>query len=197
VFADAAVSGDPRSLYVMAPDGTDLTQLTDDADFSYGNPVWEPGATRFAAKRIGWTTGEVSVVIFDVAEGVNGLEIIAEEDVTDIAGGPLQPVSGARWGRIAWANTQDKLAVSFQDDIWVIDLANPAGAVNITDRADDQKHPSWSPDDLQIVFENRNGKNSKRKTIGDDGIVVMDADGSNRVVIHTEDRTTAVKPAWK
>ncbi len=57
----------------------------------------------------------------------------------------------------SWAKTEDKIAVMAPDserlgDIWVIDLADPANPVNVTQTSDvEERGVSWSSDDASIV----------------------------------------------
>ena len=66
-------------------------------------------------------------------------------------------------------------------DVYTLDLGTdpvndtPGSLVNVTDNTtDDELHPSWSPDDSQIVFF-RNAPRNKN-----DGIEVINENGSNQ-----------------
>jgi Tol biopolymer transport system component len=176
LFADSEPGDAPQFLFAIRPDGTGLTQLTSDPDVSHGTPVWSPDGTRFAAGQ--WDPyGVPSIVVFWIAEDAGSVQIAAAENVTNIAGSPL--AGATRMDSYAWANTQDKLAVDFADDLWIIDLDSPAAAVNVSNdgAAFQERHPAWSPDDSRIAVRNTYGKRNER------GLVVMDADGSSRTLI--------------
>jgi Tol biopolymer transport system component len=75
-------------------------------------------------------------------------------------------------------------------DLWIIDLNDLDHPVNVTNTTSTREfNPSWSPDDSQIVFC------SEPAGSGVTSIEVVNADGSGRHVISTEQRS--VYPAWR
>jgi TolB protein len=117
--------------------------------------------------------------VYDLGLTEGEVTISGQTNITDTG-----PLSGAYTVfRPDWAKTGDGIAVvvfetgtSFRD-IWVIDLGSPGNPTNVTQSPDvSENMPSWSPDDLQIVFRGRNSKNRA-------SIFVMNADGSGATEI--------------
>jgi Tol biopolymer transport system component len=66
--------------------------------------------------------------------------------------------------------------------------ADGSGSRNLTNNADGDNNPRWSPDGSQIVFESNRD--------GDSEIYVMDADGGNTVNL-TNNTTADISPEWR
>jgi hypothetical protein len=111
-----------------------------------------------------------------------------ESLVTDVVGSPL--LTADTLLNPAWGNTAAEIAVSAHippngnSDIWIIPIANPEDAWNLTDTNKlhlPDRHetlPTWSPDDLQVAYRALgNLCNSKDKNFS--GIVVRNTEGSN------------------
>jgi len=141
-----------REIYVMGPDGSDPTNLsnnpTDDR-----NPVWSPDGSRivFVSDRDG---GPFLYVMN--ADGSNVRQLTTENgsDLPD------------------WSQDGSRITYTANDDIYIINVDGDQESVNLTNSPEKDAESDWSPDSKQIVwligdeYENRN-------------IFVMDANGKN------------------
>jgi len=164
-------SGD---VWIIDADGTNDTQVTS-TGAAEGAPTWSPAGDELAYARQG------DLMVHDLASGV----------ITNVtAGGPL---SGAvltdfRSSSVDWARTQDEIAVvDTASDLWIIDLGDPTHPTKLGGTA---SSPSWSPDDLKLVFD-REG-----------GIYVIGADGTGETLLAqgTSGRKTSEElrsPDWR
>ncbi len=137
-------------IYVMAPDGSCLTNLTgswaDDVA-----PAWSPDGRHIAfvsvrdtlSGKLDLESGEIYVLDFDP---LTGRPVGEARRLTD---------SPAADGWPAWSPSGDRIAFhsdrSGNFDIWVMgsDGSNP---VNLTNHPGDDKFPAWSPDGSKIAF---------------------------------------------
>lgn len=158
-------------IYVMAPDGSDLTNLTNSWADDLA-PAWSPDG-RFIAfvslrdttsGRSGTDPGNLYVLPFDPATGKAVGEAV-----------PLTRFPGAE-GWPAWSPDGKKIAfhgdLDGNFDIWVVNR-DGSGLVNLTRHAAEDRFPAWSPDGTQIAFASTRS--------GDYDVWVMGADGSNPV----------------
>jgi TolB protein len=164
------------AIYVVNPDYTGLTNLTDPATGAFDtNPAWSPDGKRIAFVRL--VRGvprftEAHELFVMNAEG-GGLRRLTRNAVFD--GYPAWSPDG-KW--IAFSR-QDKASPKLGDltfDIWIL-RADGTGARQVTKGRDDEVEPAWSPDASSIAFlaDGRNAPGAR--------IVVMRADGSHRRVI--------------
>jgi Tol biopolymer transport system component len=154
-------------IWIVNVDGTNDSNLTDTPEVSEWGPTWSPDAAHIA-----YSDG-AALLVHEIATGLT-------TDVT--SSGPL---AGLQLGGASWAKTQDKLVLvaylpgtSFSNDVWVVDLNDPANPVTVKltntplDEYDwSERSPGWSSNDSQIVF-----------TRGRD-LYTMNADGSGETVI--------------
>jgi TolB protein len=175
LFSDQLVPGGQSDLFLVNLDGTGLVNLTNTPETEF-YPTWNPTATRFAAQVYG-AAPEPDIVVYDVA-GVDGV-FTATPSINLTDAGPLKD---ARVYEVDWANTQDKIVLSARlpndinnSDLWVIDLADPANPVRLTQTSGaGEITPSWSADDSKIVYRRNAPRNSKIKS----GMFAINADGS-------------------
>jgi Tol biopolymer transport system component len=178
------ITGIGAGVYVMDPDGSNVTKLTNRAayDTALARDSWSADQRyrAYVADVLGFQGERVPGIYFrDYLYNVS-------EQVTYFGKGiAYDPV---------WSPTQEKIAFvsndSGDDEIWVInrDGSNPlqltAGnqaynAANIgkdTFMAEVNKRPSWSPDGTKIVFwSNRSGHPQ---------IWIMNADGSDQRILN-------------
>jgi hypothetical protein len=165
-----------RDLYLIDPnDPTDLVQVTYTPNHGERRASWSPSGTKLVCG-----VGLHEWGLYDFEKD--------EDEAYTIAA--LEGFIGEDYHHPAWSKTkEDKIAWSIGEaaymyaEIYVfdlVDLANPVRLTNNTNR--NEQGPSWSPDDLEIVFNSYNRKGGHKATYG--RLEVMSAvDGSNRRVI--------------
>ena len=176
LFSDQLVPGGQSDLFLVNLDGTGLVNLTNTTGYDEFYPTWNPTGTRFAAQVYG-AAPEPDIVVYDVA-WVDGV-FTATPSINLTDAGPLKD---ARVFSLDWANTQDKIVLNARlpndinnSDLWVIDLADPANPVRLTQTSGaGEITPSWSADDSKIVYRRNAPRNSKIKS----GMFAINADGS-------------------
>ncbi len=179
---------------LISPDGGTVENLHNTADIHELDPTWSPDATRLAYSK-SWK---------DEVTGVYPKEMWVHDFTTGEAtrvelGGPFSNFD-VGFHDLDWARTQDKIAFKGYTsvaegptamsgyEIWIVDLADPANPVQLTD--DPTVHfssPSWSPDDTEIVY------------CADHEIWRMNADGSGKTLLAkpTKNIKTVHSPDWK
>jgi hypothetical protein len=186
-FSDWDPGRQDNDLFLVNLDGTGLVNLTQTVGPGEFFPTWSPDGTRIAAKVYRGTSGpESDILVFHLGLDINGEVIITDTTNTTLPG----PLKGANVTHPAWAKTQDKIAVvPSGGGISIIDLANLANPVNLNSRGEE---PSWSPDDSQIVYRQRNASNKM-------GIFVINADGSgvHEIAPPTSKTRTPNWPDWR
>jgi hypothetical protein len=171
----------PQSdIFIVNLDGSGLTQLTNTQDVKEWEVCWSPMADRIAVRAYNYVINNgvgnlpVYAVSYDAATGFTAKVLI---DLMAVPGSPLK----GDFSDAAWANTQDKIAVSAPltpgagyYKIWVIDLEDAANPVDLTPTPNTFSwRPSWSPEDSQIVY----------LSSGDGVWVINSADGSGATQI--------------
>jgi TolB protein len=162
-------------VYVMTPDGSRLTNLTDSWADDLA-PVWSPDGRRIAFVSLrdtvtgkwGLGPGSIYVMDFDPLSGECGGNVtrVTSKDTND--GWPTwSPAATPGGGRIAFHSDR-----AGNWDIWDVNL-DGSGLINLTRHPGDDRFPAWSPDGTKIAFT------SKRD--GNYDIWVMNADGSDPV----------------
>lgn len=177
-----------QDLYLVKPDGTSRTRLTATTDISESNAVWSPTANRLAFVETIHATNATSADVAALTSVSGTLTLGTRTSATNVSGGPL---AGRPVYALDWARDADVLAVAAvplgqtDADIWVIDLASPADAENVTSTSGtEERHPSWSPDDSEIAYWVPGRKSAVR---------VVSATGGSATTL--SQGTTA--PAWK
>ncbi len=186
VYSDLSPDGSNWELYLMNLDGSGVVQLTNTPTLNEVVPSWSPNANRLAAQAYALTAsalGNYDIVVYDLGLGAGGITVVGSTNLTDEAGVPGGALNPCHVYWPAWAKTRDQLALSGrcgnQQDIWVIDLLNPAGPANLTQTPDGaETFPSWSPDDSRIVFIG-----TSPNPPGGKAVLVMNADGSGRQLV--------------
>lgn len=203
-FSDQVAGSAPSShndIFLVNLDGTGLVNVTNTPDASEFDPAWSPEADRLAVDLA--ISGPWDVLVCDLGL-VNGrlavtgtLNLLSD---TDVPGGPLNDPDVADVVLRSWAKTQDLLVVqvysatlngSDQADLWVIDLADPADPVNITNSPGrgEERGASFSPDDSAIAYYSRDNPR---------GIHVMPLDGSEASTVIVRAKGLRVSaPAWR
>jgi len=150
-IAFSSSRGGGTNIYVMEPDGSRPTRLTDDTHTFDGEPYpsWSPDATSIA---------------YAAGNGINVLNT-ANMTVRRIA-------SPGSVGLCDWSPDGSRIVHDSFGDIYVVN-ADGTNPVNLTPGPDGGIDPAWSPDGSQIAFTS--------SRLSDQDIYVMDADGSNKV----------------
>lgn len=141
---------DNSDVYVMNPDGSDLTRLTDDAGWD-GTPAWSPDGTQiaFASERLG-----SPVIMLMNADGSD------QRALTEATYASLMPAWSPDGQQIAFASTRiydveqqgGRQEVDAGFEIWVMN-ADGSDLRRITGNPEDQSlYPAWSPDGKQLAF---------------------------------------------
>jgi Tol biopolymer transport system component len=158
-------------IYVMDPDGTGQTRLTDNPADDYA-PAWSPDRSKiaFTSERDG--NREIYVMNADGTGQTRLTNNPADDTYPD------------------WSPDGSKMAFTSDregnDEIYVMN-ADGTGQINLTnDPADEDSQPTWSPDGSKIAFSWW-GANAE--------IYVMDSDGTDwtRLTYNSVDDTW---PAW-
>ena len=148
-------------IFTMNPDGSDITQLTDDAGRK-SHPDWSPdGRSLVFTVRAVDGTHELSLID---ADGTNPRRL------PNTRGEVNDPAWSPDGGRIAFSNRVDG-----NIDVYVIDL-DGGNLTRLTTHPAIDGNPDWAPDGSRLSFE------SKRDTSQPDhaSIYTMNADGSNQ-----------------
>jgi Tol biopolymer transport system component len=173
-------------IYVMNPDGSEQTRLTNDPDYDH-SPAWSPDASEiaFVSHRDG--NDEIYVMNADGSGGTNLTNTTFTDD---------DPVSNAG---PSWSPDGSKIAFTSArggkpGGIWVM---NSDGADPTQLTSGDERAPAWSPDGKKIA--------AKRVRVADRGdgtsggttdIVVMNADGTDPAQIFTTIIDCALHIEW-
>ena len=141
---------DNSDVYVMNPDGTGLTRLTDDPGWD-GTPAWSPDGTQiaFSSERLG-----SPVIMLMNADGSD------QRALTDASYASLMPTWSPDGTQIAFASTRTyevqqqggHQEVDGGFELWIMN-ADGSDQQRITGNPEDQSlYPSWSPDGKQLAF---------------------------------------------
>ena len=164
------------AIYVVNPDYTGLTALTDPAQGAFdSSPAWSPDGKRIAFVRLvqGVPSFAEAHELFVMNADGSGVRRLTHNTVYDDH--PAWSPDG-KW--IAFAR-QDRASAKLGDvnfDIWVV-RASGTGARRLTKSRDDEVEPAWSPDGKRIAFlaDDPNAAGGR--------IVAMQTDGTHRRLV--------------
>ncbi|MFY9558657.1 MAG: hypothetical protein WAQ52_00345 [Terriglobales bacterium] len=189
-FADNFPGLGCHDLFIVNLDGTGLLNLTNSPGLDEFYPTWDHYATRLAGQSSDCNVGTpMHLYKYDLAL-VNG--VVGITSTTDLtAAGPLQ---NSQIYKPDWAKTQDKIVLEARllsdinnSALWEVSLADPANPVELTATYGiSALGPSWSPDDLKIVFQ-QNSFSAKYH------MYVINADGSGLADLGV----TGSRPDWR
>src|SRR2546430_10641261 len=139
-------------IYVMNPDGSDVTRVTNSPGGNL-DPVWAPDGKRIAFAT--FRTGRSEVFAINV-DGTGETQLTTE--------GGFPSAWSPDGTRIAFANSSDG-----DDEVFILNL-DGSGVTRLTDNSFRDSPTAWSPNGAQILFQ------SDRD--GDEELYVMNTDGS-------------------
>src|SRR6266550_1166860 len=139
-------------IYVMNPDGSDVTRVTNNPGGNV-DPVWAPDGKRIAFAS--FRTGRSEVFAINV-DGTGETQLTTE--------GGFPGAWSPDGTRIAFANSSDG-----DEEVFILNL-DGSGVTRLTDNTFRDFPTAWSPNGAQILFQ------SDRD--GDEELFVMNADGS-------------------
>ena len=173
VFSDDAPSVGGVDVYVMNPDGSNRTNLTNGAGTTNYAHAWSPDGSKIL---IASTRGGQIDLWTIMADGSNPTQLTNDTHIE----------LDADWSpdgtQIAFGR-----AIGPNADVWIMN-ADGSGQQNITNRPRQELSPSWSPDGSKIAFDS--------DLAGDWDIWVMGADGSNPTNLTNSMGTIDNAAAW-
>ena len=167
------------NIYLMNPDGSGQTRLTDNpAADSW--PSWSPDGRRitFISSRDDPDPNDDNS-IWEI--------YVMNEDGSD----QTRLTNNSAWHSLPrWSPDGRRIAFqSHRDGNWEIFLMNAGGSgqIRLTDNSAGDAEPSWSPDGRRIAFQSNRDENAE--------IYVMNADGSGQTRL-TENAVSDRSPSW-
>ena len=150
-IAFAVDSGGARyDIWLIAPDGTGLTQVTSTTTKSEEYPSWSPDSGSLALSVGDFSTGRRDICVLDLSGG-------STVNLTDVTGSPVRDMvlelTHADWSRDGTLIAFEARDLGAKWDIWAVPVASPANAANLTNTSRvSERRASWSPDGNEIVY---------------------------------------------
>jgi TolB protein len=128
-------------LYIVNPNGTGLTRLTDNQPASSTWIIrWSPDASRIAFGAMSWSGGN-DIYLIDMPEKI----------VRNITADPAIDAFPSWSPDGKWLAFQSRLTVNNKWDIFLVD-SEGENRRQLTDGPTDSRRPMWSPDSKSIIF---------------------------------------------
>jgi Tol biopolymer transport system component len=170
-----------NQLAVINADGSHEALLTRTFRFSEGQPSWSPDATKLIYRR----TPENPLVqdgdtwILDIEASKVDPANPVTQPVLVLAGDDRYPTFSPDGAQIAFRHGDDLIEPSGDEEVYVMD-ADGTNLRRLTNNADFDSAPAWSPDGRLIAFENAPGGTLQPGVEPHEkDIYVMNADGTN------------------
>lgn len=159
-----------KEVYRMAPDGSDIFNLTNNSGDDF-DPAWSPDGSQVAFvsnRENGQEGGQFIYVMNADGSGVRQLTLENESISPD------------------WSQDGSQITYSDKGDIYTIKVDGSEQSVNLTNSPSQDEQPVWSPDGSQIAWLSGND--------GQWNIFVMNADGSH--VLQLTDNGKVYDVTW-
>ena len=160
---------DNGNIFIINAEGGDLIELTEDSHYDYG-PAWFPDGTQIAF----FSSRDNGLGFYSIDRGGGDLRRVIDldsvsEDIMWFGGLPLWSPGG---DQVLFSFYIDYGSGIFGSEIYAADAdeAGLANFINLSDHADADWSPAWSPDGTQIAFQSNRD--------GDAEIYVVDAAGA-------------------
>jgi Tol biopolymer transport system component len=160
-------------IWVMHPDGSEQTNLTNTPELNEMSPAWSPDGTRIAY--IEGTNYTYSIMVMN-ADGTSQAPIVQEPSYQF---GPTWSADGTQ---IAFVREVPGGVITLQFDILVINI-NGTGETNITNSDYGELDPAWSPDGSKIAFAGVRPEMWNGELSAGWEIVTVDPNGSGEQIL--------------
>lgn len=134
---------DTCDIWVMNPDGTGQTNITNTPDINESNPVWSPDSLKIA-----FNSGD-TIYFSDI--WIMNADGSGRTNVTQNPSYQFGPTWSATGDKLAFVRNVPGITITSQFDIFVINV-DGTGLTNITDSDYDELDPAWAPSGLRIAF---------------------------------------------
>ena len=160
-------------IWVMHPDGSDPTNLTNTPELNEMSPAWSPDGTRIAY--VEGTNFSYRIMVMN-ADGSGQTPIVPTPAYQF---GPTWSADGTQ---IAFTRLTDGEIITFQFDIFVVNV-DGTGETNLTNSDFDELDAAWSPDGTKIAFAGVRFENWSEGQGAQWEIVTFNPDGSGEQIL--------------